>query len=111
MLQRNSDAVLPTSPEMVEDTKLKESAEGVILDVYVKPKSREFRILVENEDLVMFSREAPVKGRVNKELVKELTEVFKRRVDIVSGLTSSSKRILIRGASVEEVNEALSRIS
>ncbi len=91
--------------------KLIKSAEGDVLDVYVKPKSREFKILVEDEGLVVFSREAPVKGRVNKELVKELAEVFKRRVDIVSGLTSSNKRILIRDASVEEVNEVLSRIS
>lgn len=96
---------------MVEDMKLIKSAEGVVLDVYVKPKSREFKILVEDEGLVVFSREAPVKGRVNKELAKELTRLFEKRVDIVSGLTSSNKRILIRDASVEEVNEVLSRIS
>ena len=86
------------------------SDQGVILDVYVKPRSKEFKILVEDNGLVVFSREAPVKGRVNKELVRELSRFFKRQVDIVSGLTSSSKRILIRGASVEEVNETLSNI-
>jgi len=90
--------------------KLVESNRGVILEVYVKPRSKEFKILVENDGLVVFSREAPVKGRVNKELVRELSRFFKRRVGIVSGLTSSSKRILVRGAGVEEVNEALSSI-
>jgi uncharacterized protein (TIGR00251 family) len=90
--------------------KLVKSAEGVILEVYLKPKSKEFKILVENDSLVVFSHEAPVKGRVNKELVKELSRFFKRRVDIVSGLASPNKRILVRGASVEEVNQTLTSI-
>jgi len=90
--------------------KLVKSAEGVILEVYVKPKSKEFKILLENYRLVVFSHEAPLKGRVNKELVKELSRFFKRRVDIVSGLTSSNKRVLVKGASVEEVNEALTSV-
>ncbi len=90
--------------------KLVKSAEGVILELHVKPKSREFKILAENDQLVVFSHEAPVKGRVNKELVKELSKFFNRRVDIVSGLTSSDKRILVRGASVDEVNEVLTRL-
>lgn len=90
--------------------KLVKSAEGVILEVYVKPKSKEFKILLENDKLVVFSHEAPLKGRVNKELVKELSRFFKRRVDIVSGLTSSNKRVLVKGASVEEVNEALTSV-
>lgn len=91
--------------------KLVKSAEGVILEVYVKPKSKEFKILVENEGLVVFSREAPIKGRVNKELIKELSRFFKKRVDIVSGLTSHNKRILVRDASVEEVNKTLTSIA
>lgn len=90
--------------------KLVKTAEGVILEVYVKPKYREFKILVENDGLVVFSHGAPIKGRVNKELVKELSRFFKRRVDIVSGLTSANKRVLVKGASVEEVNEALTSI-
>lgn len=90
--------------------KLVESNQGVILEVYVKPKSKEFKILVENDGLVVFSREAPVKGRVNKELVKELSKFFKRRVEIVSGLTSTHKRILVGGVSIEEVKEALSSL-
>ena len=91
--------------------KLVKSDQGVILEVYVKPKSREFKILVENDGLVVFSREAPVKGRVNKELVKELSRFFKRPVDIVSGLTSPNKRILIKGASVEEVDKVIAGLT
>ena len=87
--------------------KLVKSAEGVILEIHVKPKSKEFKILVENDGLVVLSREAPVKGRVNKELIKELSRFFKKRVDIVSGMASPNKRILIKGASVDEVNQAL----
>lgn len=51
------------------------TVEGTILDLYVKPKSKEFKIEGENEVFV-FCREAPVKNRVNKELVKELSKVI-----------------------------------
>lgn len=91
--------------------KLTESTDGVILDVHVKPKAKEFKVVVEDDGLVVFSSEAPVKGRVNKELVKELSRLFKRRVEIVSGLTSTSKRILVTNATANEVNEVLRSLS
>jgi uncharacterized protein (TIGR00251 family) len=46
-----------------------------------------------------------VKGRVNRELIKELSRLFKRRVELVSGLGSRQKKILISDVSIEEVNE------
>ncbi|MDH5438280.1 MAG: DUF167 domain-containing protein, partial [Candidatus Bathyarchaeota archaeon] len=59
--------------------KLKETRGGVVIDVHVKPNSKQFRIAVESDELLVFCREAPVKGRVNRELVKELTRLFKRK--------------------------------
>lgn len=88
--------------------KLQKAAQGVILHIYVKPSSKEFKIETENDELVVFCREAPEKGRVNKELIKELSRLFKRRVDITSGVTSRQKRVLITDASIEEVNNILS---
>jgi uncharacterized protein (TIGR00251 family) len=89
--------------------KLMKTAQGTVLDVHVKPNSKEFKIKIEEDELIVFCRETPVKGRVNKELMKELSRLFKRKVDILSGSASKQKRILIRDASAEEVNEILSK--
>lgn len=88
--------------------KLLKTDQGVVLNVYVKPDSREFKIAVENNELAVNCRESPVKGKVNKELVKELSRLFKKRTEIIAGFTSKQKRILIADISTEEVNRILS---
>jgi hypothetical protein len=88
---------------------LVKTEQGVVLNVYVKPDSREFKIEIEDDELVVHCREAPVKGKVNKELVKELSRVFKKRVEILSGFTSRQKRVLIKGISLDEVTNCVSR--
>jgi len=48
-----------------------------------------------------------VKGRVNRELIRELSRLFKRRVEILSGFSSRQKKILIRDIDAEEVKQIL----
>jgi uncharacterized protein (TIGR00251 family) len=88
--------------------KLKETSEGVVLDVNVKPNSKQFRVVVESNEFMVSCREAPVKSKVNRELIKELSRVFKARVEILSGFASRHKKILIRNISTEEANKILS---
>ncbi len=71
--------------------KMLKTKDGVILQIQVKPKSKNFRIQV-NDELVIFCRQQPVKGKVNRELVKELSKIFERKVEIVSGLRSKVKK-------------------
>jgi uncharacterized protein (TIGR00251 family) len=87
---------------------LQKVSDGVILSVFVKPNSKQFQLKIESDELVVFCRESPVKGRVNKELIKELSRIFKRRVDIVTGFTSKQKKISIKGISTNEANAILS---
>lgn len=89
--------------------KLLKTSQGTVLDVHVKPNSSEFRIKIENDELVVFCRETPEKGKVNKEMLKELSRLFKKRAEILSGFTSRQKRILIRDTVVEEINNILSK--
>ncbi len=91
--------------------KLLETAEGVVLDLYVKPKAKAFGVKFEGDEIVVSCREAPVKGRVNRELVKELSRLFDRRVELVSGFSSKRKRILISNIEVAEVNRLLASAS
>jgi hypothetical protein len=83
--------------------KVYETKEGLILEVFMKPKSKEFRIVVEGEDIVVYCRAEPVKGKVNKELVKELSRLFHKKAEIISGFTSRQKRVLIKDAAKSEV--------
>jgi len=87
--------------------KIKEIGKDIILDVYVKPRSKEFKIVVEADEIVVHCSEEPIGGRVNRELVKELSRFLGRRVELVSGASSRQKRLLVRDALKSEVEFAL----
>jgi uncharacterized protein (TIGR00251 family) len=91
--------------------KLLATAEGVVLEVYVKPDSKRFQVKLEGDEVVISCREAPVKGKVNRELVKEVSRLFKRNVELVSGFTSRHKRVLISNIEVAEVKRILASAS
>ena len=79
------------------------------MDVYVKPDSRDFKIAVEDDQLIVYCRQAPVKGKANRELVKELSKLFRKRAIVIAGSTSKQKKILIVDISLEAADEVLSQ--
>jgi uncharacterized protein (TIGR00251 family) len=87
--------------------KLMETKDGTIIEVYVKPNSAKFEVNVEGDEIVVRSTEEPEKGKVNKEIVKQLTKLFSTKVEIVSGLTSREKKLLIVGGDKSNVEKAL----
>jgi uncharacterized protein (TIGR00251 family) len=87
--------------------KLLKTVQGVVLDVHVKPNAKEFRMELDGDELVVSCCEAPVKGKVNKELLKKFSRLFDRRVELVSGFTSRQKKFLVRDIEAEEVNRIL----
>jgi uncharacterized protein (TIGR00251 family) len=74
---------------------IKETQDGTIITIFVKPNSPKFSIEVEGDEIVVHSTEEPVKGKVNKELIKELTKLFHAKVELVSGATSKQKQLLV----------------
>ncbi len=93
----------------VNPMNLRETTQGTLIEIRVKPQSKQFKIEIEEDELLVFCRESPVKGRVNRELTKELSRLFKRRVRILSGFRSRQKRLLIENARTQEINEILSQ--
>lgn len=87
--------------------KATEIKDGLMLEVTVKPKSRQFKIAIEADEIVAYCTEEPTKGRVNKELLKGFTKLFHKEVTLVSGFTSRQKRLLIGNASKEEAEKIL----
>jgi uncharacterized protein (TIGR00251 family) len=87
--------------------KITETKDGTIIEVFVKPNSAKFDVMIDGDEILVLCTEEPVKGRVNKELVKELSKLFHSKVGIVSGFTSKQKRLLIKGTGKSEVERLL----
>jgi uncharacterized protein (TIGR00251 family) len=89
--------------------KISEAKESSVLEVFVKPKSKEFKIAVENGEIVVSCREEPVKGKVNKEIIKELSKLFGKKVELVSGFSSRQKRLVVKDIKKGEAESILRR--
>lgn len=86
---------------------VKETKNGTIIEVSVKPNQPKFNIKLDGDDIIVFCAEAPVKGKVNKELIKELSKLFNAEIKMVSGFTSKQKRLLIKNISKSDVEQLL----
>lgn len=88
--------------------KMTQTTEGILIKAIVKPRSNNFKIEQEENNLLIYCRNPPEKGKTNKELMKELPKLFGHEVFIVSGLTRKEKIILVKGAKSEELKLLLS---
>jgi uncharacterized protein (TIGR00251 family) len=88
---------------------IKETKDGAIITIYVKPNSDKFKIERDGDEIVVCATEEPEKGKVNKEIIKEASDFFGYKVEIVSGLTSRQKILLLRGATKEQIECALKK--
>ena len=86
---------------------MKETKNGTIIEVFVKPNQPKFSVKVDGDDIIVFCTEEPVKGKVNKELIKELSKLFHAEIKIISGLTSRQKLLLVKNVSRNEVETLL----
>lgn len=84
-----------------------QTPEGVVVNVRAQPRSSRAGIDGTIGDaLKVRIRSAPVDGKANKELVETLADAFdlpKSRVCFKSGETSKTKRILLKGVTLEEI--------
>jgi len=86
---------------------IKETKDGVIITIFVEPNSPKFKVELDGDEIVVHCTEEPVKGKVNKELIKEFTRLFHSQVEIVFGATSKQKKLLIKGMGKEEIAQLL----
>jgi uncharacterized protein (TIGR00251 family) len=76
---------------------ISENREGVILTVFVKLNSSKFKVELDGNEIVLHCTQEPVKGKVNKEIIKELTKLLGTKVELASGLTSKQKQLFVKG--------------
>ncbi len=86
---------------------LTETKDGTVVEVFVKPNQREFKILLEGEDIIVSAKEEPTKNRVNKEIIKELSKLFHSSVKLASGATSRKKKFIIEDLTKAETERSI----
>jgi uncharacterized protein (TIGR00251 family) len=68
------------------------------------------REALEANEIVIRSTKEPVGGKVNKELVNELSRLFHRQVELVSGFSSKDKKLLVKGARKGEIEDSMKHV-
>jgi uncharacterized protein (TIGR00251 family) len=84
-----------------------ETRDGVILTVFVKPNSPKFSVEMDGGEIVLHCIEEPVKGKVNKEIIKELTKLLHAKVELASGFTSKQKQLFVKGIDKQQAEQLL----
>jgi uncharacterized protein len=83
---------------------INETKDGLIITICVKPNSPKFQVIHNNDEIIVNSTHKPVNGKVNREIIKELSKRWHTNVELVSGFTSRRKKFLIRGVKKSEID-------
>jgi len=87
--------------------KLTETKDGTLIEVFVKPNQPKFEVKIDGDEILVLSTEEPVKGKVNREIIKELSRLFHAEVELISGVTSKQKQLLVKGVEKSEIERLL----
>jgi uncharacterized protein (TIGR00251 family) len=86
---------------------IKETNDGVIITVFVKPNAPKFKVEFDGNEIVIHSTEEPVKGKVNKEIIKALSKLLRANVQLTSGSTSRQKHLLVQDITKSQAEQLL----
>ena len=86
---------------------INEIKDGVIIKIFVKPNSPKFCVEFDGDGIVVSSTEEPVKGKVNKEIIKELSKLLHAKVELASGFTSKEKQLFVKGIGKQQAEQLL----
>jgi uncharacterized protein len=84
-----------------------ETQDGAIFTIFVKPNAAKFKIEFEGDEIVVYSTEEPVKGKVNKEIIKEFSKLLHCKVELASGFTSKEKQLFVKGMGKQKAEKLL----
>lgn len=92
---------------------LQKHPDGTVLPVRAQPKARRREIRLQSDGTLKVCVTAPPeKGRANKAIIALLWEVLgncARQIELVAGETSPHKRVLVHGATPDEVAAEIRR--
>lgn len=79
---------------------------NVMMSVTVKPLSHRFKIIVDENRIIICLKSIPEDNKANNELIKGLERLLKKHVSFVSGEKSKKKKLLIYNATEGEIRRA-----
>ena len=93
---------------------LEETSAGIVLPVKAQPGSRRNGVVGEHAgSLKVAVTQAPEKGMANDaiiEVLADLLELKRNQLQLVSGATSSLKRFLVTGVSLDVLQQRIERL-
>jgi uncharacterized protein (TIGR00251 family) len=87
-----------------------ETGNGILVDIEVSPKSKKFEIIGYNkwrEKIEIRIKSVPQKGKANKEIVNEFSDLTGSQVEIISGFKSHHKTLKVYNVSKSEFLDIL----
>ncbi|HEY4699044.1 MAG TPA: hypothetical protein VIH27_01555 [Nitrososphaerales archaeon] len=81
---------------------IEENEKGSIINLYVKINDS-FKLELIGDELMIFCKSPREKNKINIEIIRHFTKLFKTSIIIKSGLRSRNKRILITNKKPEIV--------
>ena len=84
-----------------------ETKDGVILTIFVKPNSQKFYVELDGGEIIVHCTEEPVKGKVNKEILKEFSKILHAKTELASGASSRQKQLFVKGMDKSQVEHLL----
>ena len=82
---------------------IKQTENGVLLEVKVKPNSKKFGFVRKGGKLILEVTSPPKEGKANAEIIRGLKRVLGKDVEIFKGLKSREKIIFVNGAASEDI--------
>lgn len=90
---------------------LKGDAQNAVISLHIQPGAKKTEIVGEHGTALKIRLAAPpVDGKANEALIAYLAEVLnipKKRLELLTGSSSRSKRVQVLGLSVEAVDQGL----
>ncbi len=83
---------------------------GIIINIYVKPGSAIEELALENDDLIYYTKEPPIKGRANAALIRFLSKALGlsvSRINIIYGTRKRLKRVLVKDIDLDKLIDLL----
>lgn len=77
---------------------IRQTENGVLLEVKVKPNSKRFALSRKGDQLILEVTSPPKEGKANSEIIRELKKMFRKEVLILKGFKSREKIIFLNGA-------------
>jgi len=89
----------------------KKTNTGVMININVKPHTKNFKIKLSGSEITIFCKSPPIGGKANLEIMKELSKIFKHKVIIIAGHKINTKNILVEGITLESALSVLENLS